>query len=69
MARASAKAATLTAQADRAKLYEQAQVIMHEEAPFFLIAHSITYQPLRREVTGFVMSPFGAHLFDQVDLQ
>ena len=35
------KAVTLTDQADRAKLYEQAQVIMHEEAPFFLIAHSV----------------------------
>ena len=35
------KAAALTDQAERAKLYEQAQVIMHDEAPFFLIAHSV----------------------------
>ncbi len=62
------KAATLPDQADRAKLYEQAQVIMHEEAPFFLIAHSVAFQPLRKGVTGYTMSPLGAHLFDQVDL-
>ena len=63
------QAAQLPDQAARAKLYQQAQVIMHDEAPFFLIAHSVTFQPLRREVTGFVMSPLGVHSFDQVDLQ
>ena len=35
------KAVVLSDQGDRAKLYEQAQVIMHDEAPFFLIAHSV----------------------------
>ena len=63
------QAATLTNQADRTKLYEQAQVIMHEEAPFFLIAHSVAYQPMRKEVVGYKMSPFGRHDFDHVDVQ
>ena len=63
------KAATLTDQAERAKLYEQAQVIMHQEAPFFLIAHSVVFMPMRKEVTGYKMSPFGRHQFDTVDLQ
>jgi len=63
------KAVTLTDQAERAKLYEQAQVIMREEAPFFLIAHSVAFQPMRKDVTGYVMSPFARHSFDQVDLQ
>jgi dipeptide transport system substrate-binding protein len=63
------KARTLTVQADRAKLYEQAQVIMHDQAPFFFIANSIVFQPLRKEVTGYVMSPLGGHNFEQVDLQ
>ena len=62
------KARTLPDQADRAKLYEQAQVVMHDDAPFFLIAHSIAFQPIRKEVTGYVMSPFGGHIFNQVDL-
>ena len=64
-----AKAVGLSDQGERAKLYEQAQVIMHEEAPFFLIAHSVTFQPMRKEVTGFVMSPIGAQDWDAVDLQ
>ena len=63
-----AKAVTLSDQGERAKLYEQAQVIMHEDAPFFLIAHSVTFQPLRKEVTGYVMSPIGAQSWNTVDL-
>ena len=63
------KAVTLTDQAERAKLYEQAQVIMREEAPFFMIAHSVAFQPMRKEVMGYVMSPFSRHIFDDVDLQ
>ena len=63
------KAVTLTDQAERAKLYEQAQVIMREEAPFFMIAHSVAFQPMRKEVTGYVMSPFSRHIFDDVDVQ
>ena len=53
------KAATLNTQAARASLYEQAQVIQHREAPFFLIAHSIVYLPMRKNVTGYMMSPLG----------
>ncbi len=63
------KAAQTIKQADRAKLYEQAQVIMHEQAPFFLIAHSVVYLPMRANVTGYQMSPFGAHDFATVDLK
>jgi len=39
------------------------------EAPFFLIAHSVVFMPMRSNVTGYVMSPLGAHQFDQVDLK
>ncbi len=63
------KAATLNDQAARAKLYEQAQVLMHQEAPFYLIAHSIVFMPMRKNVIGYKMSPFGRHQFDAVDLQ
>jgi dipeptide transport system substrate-binding protein len=44
-------------------------VIMHQEAPFYLIAHSVVFMPMRKEVTGYKMSPFGRHQFDAVDLQ
>ncbi len=63
------KAVTLSDKAERTKLYEQAQVVMHDDAPYFLIAHSVAFQPMRKEVTGFVMSPMGRHDFGQVDLQ
>ncbi len=63
------KAATRPDQAERAKLYEQAQVVMREEAPFFLIAHSVAFQPMRKEVSGYIMSPLGTHDFAQVDIQ
>ena len=63
------KAAATVDQAERAKLYEQAQVVMHDQAPYFLIAHSVGFQPIRNEVTGYVMSPLGGHLFNDVDLK
>ena len=63
------KAATLTDQSERATLYEQAQVIMHEQLPFYMIAHSIAFQPMRNNVEGYVMSPLGRHDFDEVGLK
>lgn len=63
------KAATLSNQADRAKLYEQAQVVMHREAPLFLIAHSVVFMPMTKAVVGYKISPLGDHRFDQVGLQ
>ena len=66
---AGAEAVDTANQAERAKLYEQAQVIMHEEAPFFLIAHSVVFLPMRKNVVNFKMSPFGRMQFDDVDLK
>jgi len=63
------RAATISEQAERAKLYKQAQIIMHDEAPFYLIAHSVVFMPMRKEVVGYRMSPFGRHQFDQVELR
>ncbi|MGQ3028024.1 MAG: ABC transporter substrate-binding protein [Ferrovibrionaceae bacterium] len=55
--------------AERTKLYEQAQVVFKEEAPWFTIAHSVVYKPVRKEVVDFRVSPFGRHQFDGVDLK
>jgi dipeptide transport system substrate-binding protein len=55
-------------QAERAKLYEKAQVIVHDEAPQIEIAHSIRYTPVRKEVVGFKMDPTAHHYFARVDL-
>src|SRR5262245_13421082 len=45
--------------AQRTKLYEQAQVVFKRESPWVTIAHSIVSQPMRKELEGFKMSPFG----------
>ncbi len=63
------KAAELSDQAERAKLYEDAQVLMHEDAPYYLIAHSVVFMPMRKNVVGYTMSPLGRHLFDGLDLR
>ena len=53
----------------RSELYKKAQVIFHEEAPWFVVAHSIQYKPVRKEVIDFKLSPFGRHTFYGVDIK
>ena len=62
------RAATLSDQGQRKALYDQAAVILHDAAPFFLLAHSTVFMPMRREVSGYVMSPLGSHEFATVDI-
>jgi dipeptide transport system substrate-binding protein len=62
------KAAQTPKQADRAKLYEQAQVIFKEEAPWITVAHSIRFDPVRKEVKGYKMDATAHHYFNKVDL-
>lgn len=54
--------------AKRIDLYKQAQVVMHDEAPALIIAHSTVYEPVRKEVKGYVVDPLGKHHFDNVSL-
>ena len=55
--------------AERTRLYEDAQVIFKEEAPWVTIAHSIVFMPMRKEVVGYKIDPFGGHIFYGVDLE
>jgi dipeptide transport system substrate-binding protein len=55
--------------AERTRLYEEAQVIFKEEAPWVTIAHSVVFMPMRKEVVGYKIDPFGGHIFYGVDLQ
>ena len=55
--------------AKRTKLYEEAQVIFKEEAPWVTIAHSVVFMPMRKEVTGYKIDPFGGHIFYGVDIK
>jgi dipeptide transport system substrate-binding protein len=52
----------------RTKLYEEMQVIAKEEAPQMTIAHSVVYEPVRKEVKGWKISPFGRHEFYGVEM-
>jgi dipeptide transport system substrate-binding protein len=53
----------------RAELYKQAQVIFKEEAPWVTIAHSVVFEPVRKEVVGYKIEPLGIHSFYGVDLE
>ncbi|MCY1562572.1 Periplasmic dipeptide transport protein [compost metagenome] len=43
----------------RVNLYQQAQQILKHQVPIMPIANSTVFQPLRKEVTDFKISPFG----------
>jgi dipeptide transport system substrate-binding protein len=62
------KAKVVSNPAERTKLYEQAQVIFKQQAPWFTIAHAVQIKPVRKEVIGFKLSPFGRHSFYGVDM-
>ncbi len=62
------KAAQTPKQADRAKLYEQAQVIFKEEAPWITVAHSVRFDPVRKEVKGYKMDATAHHYFDKAEV-
>lgn len=52
----------------RKGLYYQAQEIMHSQMPAVMIAHSIVYEPVRKEVSGYQIDPLGKHHFETVSL-
>ncbi len=63
------KAKTVTNPAERTKLYQQAQVIFKQQAPWFTIAHAVQLKPVRKSVVDFRPSPFGRHNFYGVDIK
>jgi dipeptide transport system substrate-binding protein len=63
------KARSLADVKERTKLYQEMQVIEHEDAPDFKIAHSVVFEAMRKEVAGYKQSPFGSHQFNGVELK
>ncbi|CAI1815429.1 ABC transporter substrate-binding protein [Serratia fonticola] len=53
----------------RVELYKEAQQMMHDQMPAVMIAHSTIFEPVRKEVTGYEIDPFGKHIFYQVDVK
>jgi dipeptide transport system substrate-binding protein len=62
------KAKRVADQEVRTQYYEQAQDVFKREAPWVTIAHSVVYQPLRKEVQGYKIDPLGGHYFYGVSL-
>ncbi|AMG30568.1 ABC transporter substrate-binding protein [Grimontia hollisae] len=54
---------------ERTKLYQQAQAVFKEQAPWVTIAHSVVFEPVRKEVKDYKIDPFGGHIFYGVDIQ
>ena len=54
--------------AERTKLYEESQVVFKREAPWITVAHSVVYEPIRKEVQGYKIDPLGGHYFYNVSL-
>ncbi len=63
------KAKVVSDNAERTKIYEDAQVVFKEQAPWATIAHSVVFKPVRKEVVDFKIDPFGGHIFYGVDLK
>jgi len=53
----------------RTEMYEQAQVVFKQQAPWVPLAHSVVYQPMRDNVENFLMSPFGLNSFYGVSVK
>ncbi|HKI19736.1 MAG TPA: hypothetical protein VKA15_17750, partial [Isosphaeraceae bacterium] len=53
----------------RTALYMQAQVVFKQQAPWVTIAHSVVYEPIRKNVVGYKVDPFGLHIFNDVGLK
>ena len=53
------KAIGLSDKGERTKLYEQAQVLLNEQAPWINVAHSINFAPTSKRVQDYKQSPFG----------
>src|SRR5260363_243551 len=53
----------------RTQRYLKAQKIFKQEQPFTPIAYPIVYQPIRKNVTGFRIHPFGPTQFNGVSLR
>jgi dipeptide transport system substrate-binding protein len=62
------KAAEIADQGERTKLYQEAQKIVAAQTPWLNIAHSTVFEPTRKSVTGYKISPFGSHEFQNVDV-
>lgn len=62
------RANVVTDQAERARLYQQAQQAMYRAVPLVRLAHVTAYAPVRREVQGFRPQALGSQPYGGVAL-
>jgi dipeptide transport system substrate-binding protein len=53
----------------RTRFYEQAQVLFREQSPWAPIAHTTVFRAMKKNVSGYRMSPFGVDTFHSVDIK
>ncbi|UWQ92560.1 ABC transporter substrate-binding protein [Rhodobacteraceae bacterium M382] len=63
------KAKVTTDTAERTKLYEEAQAVFKDQAPWATIAHSVVYMPMSTKVSGYKVHPLGSHIFYGVSVE
>ena len=63
------KARNSTNQKERTDLYMKAQSVFKKDLPWTTIAHSTVNQPMRKNVNGFAISPFGDYNFEGVGVK
>ena len=54
---------------ERARLYEEAQVIIHDDAPFVYLAHATQNIVFRSNVKGYTLNPTERKFFYPVDIE
>lgn len=54
---------------ERTKLYQEAQAIISDQAPWVPLAHSTVVLPMSKKVKNYVMEPLGSHRFEKVDIE
>jgi ABC-type dipeptide transport system, periplasmic component len=62
------KARSATSLEERTELYKKAQLRFKDQAPWVTIAHSVVYQPVRKEVKDFRIDPFGGNILIDLDI-
>jgi dipeptide transport system substrate-binding protein len=63
------KARNSVNQKERTELYMKAQEVFKKDMPWSTIAHSTVNQPMRKELNGFKISPFGDYNFEGVSVK
>ena len=63
------RAATLTSQSERARLYRQAEQMIHDDVARIFVANAEPPLAFSKRVKGFVANPTATEFFNVVELQ